>query len=283
MNDEVGISANRRSEMGVLIEAEGEMAEGLGGVTSLFEGTQHEVGDDALFRFADDLFNQALIVLRRDAQFAARERYLHSVIAAVAIGVGAAGFGGSGNAAMANSDFALVQVFDAERITEGASQLFELEDFAGVGLFMNAMERFDAAAKKIRSDSAIGGEHELFDEAMSDVALAARDIGHALLFVEFDDWFGKIEVDGTALVAAGVEEQSEFLHIAEARRERGVTLGHFRVAFEDFVNVGVGHALGGANDAGSHARGFHAAGGVEFHERAHHEAIFVGLERTHAV
>jgi len=35
---------------------------------------------------------------------------------------------------MANGDFALVQVFDAERITEGASQLFELEDFAGVGL-----------------------------------------------------------------------------------------------------------------------------------------------------
>jgi len=48
---------------------------------------------------------------------------------------------------MANGDFALVQVFDA-KITEGASQLFELEDFAGVGLFVNAMERFDAAPKK---------------------------------------------------------------------------------------------------------------------------------------
>src|SRR5216684_1254229 len=283
MNDEVRISANGRGEMRVLIEAEGEMAKRLGGVASLFEGTQHEVGDDALFRFADDLFDQPLIMLRRDAQVASRERHLHAALAAVAERVGAAGLRGRGNAAMANGDFALVQVFDPERITEGASQLFELEDFAGVGLFVNAMERFDAAAKKICGDSAIGGEHELFDEAVSDIALAARDIGHALLFVEFDDRLGKIEVDGAALVAAGIQEQSKLLHIAEARRERGVTLGHFRVGFEDFVDVGVGHTLGGANHNGSHARGFHVAGGVEFHERAHDEAIFVGLEGTHAV
>jgi len=92
---------------------------------------------------------------------------------------------------MANGDFALVQVFDAERVAEGASQLFELEDFAGVRLLMNAMERFDAAVKKIRGDGAIGGEHEFFDEAVSNVAFAARDVGHALLFVEFDDRFGR--------------------------------------------------------------------------------------------
>src|SRR5207245_9383672 len=68
MNDEVGIPPNGRSEMGVLVEAEGEMAERLGGVAGLFEGTQHEVRNNALFRFADDLSNQALIMLRRDAQ-----------------------------------------------------------------------------------------------------------------------------------------------------------------------------------------------------------------------
>src|SRR5437879_13318177 len=102
MNDEVGITPDGRSEMGVLVEAESEMAERLGGVASLFEGAQHEVGDDALFRFADNFFNQALIVLRRDAQFAARERHLHAAFAAVAVGVGTAGFRGSGNAAMAN-------------------------------------------------------------------------------------------------------------------------------------------------------------------------------------
>src|SRR5258708_30678955 len=49
MNDEVWLSPNGRSEMCVLIEAEGEMAERLGGVASLFEGTHPAVGDDALF------------------------------------------------------------------------------------------------------------------------------------------------------------------------------------------------------------------------------------------
>src|SRR6266481_3665945 len=97
---------------------------------------------------------------------------------------------------------------------------------------------------------------------MSDVALAARDVGHALLFVKFDDWLGEIEVDGAVFVSAGVEEKGEILHVAEAGSKRGVTLGHFRIAFENFVDVRVGHAFGGANEAGSHARGFHVAGAV---------------------
>ncbi len=41
MNDEIGIATNGRSEMGVLIEAQREVAEGIGGVARLFEGTQH--------------------------------------------------------------------------------------------------------------------------------------------------------------------------------------------------------------------------------------------------
>src|SRR5260370_35220478 len=76
MNDEVGVSPNRRSEMGVLVEAEGEMTERLGGVARLFEGTQHEIGGDAFFRFADNFPNHDLNVLRRAAQLAAWQRHL---------------------------------------------------------------------------------------------------------------------------------------------------------------------------------------------------------------
>src|SRR5437879_6226039 len=180
MNDEVGITTNGRSEVGVLVEAESKMAERLGGVASLLEGTEHKVGDDALFRFADDLFNQALIVLRRDPQIAGRERHLHAALAAVAVGVRATGFRRRRNAAMANSDFALVQIFDAERVTEGAGQLFELEDFADIGLFMNAMERLDAAAKQIRGDRAIGGEQERFNEAEGQAVCAGLERTHAV-------------------------------------------------------------------------------------------------------
>src|SRR6266849_6514437 len=145
MNDEVGISPNGRSEMGVCVEAESEMAEWLGGVTGLLQGTQHEVGDDAFFWLADNFSNQALIMLRRDAQVAARERHLHAAFAAMTVGVRPPGFRWCRNAAMANGDLALVQVFDAKGVSEGARQFFELEDFARVGLLMNAMERFDAA------------------------------------------------------------------------------------------------------------------------------------------
>jgi len=50
---------------------------------------------------------------------------------------------------------------------------------------MNAMERFDAAAKEICGHGAIGGEHEFFNETVSDVALSCADVGHALLVVGF--------------------------------------------------------------------------------------------------
>src|SRR5256885_835053 len=126
------------------------MAERFGSVAGLLQGAQHEVGDDALFGLADYLLNEALIVLRRDAQIPGRERHLHAALAAVAVGVWAAGSCRGGDAAVANGDFALVQVFNAERVTEGAGQFFKLEDFAHVGLLMNAMERLNAAAKKIR-------------------------------------------------------------------------------------------------------------------------------------
>src|SRR5256886_8181649 len=132
MDDEVGITPNGRSEMGVLVEAESKMAERLGGVTSLLEGTQHEVGDDAFFGLADYLLNEALIVLRRDTQIAGRERHLHPALAAMAVGVRAAGFCRGGDAAVANGDFALMQVFDAQRVAEGAGPVFELADFADI-------------------------------------------------------------------------------------------------------------------------------------------------------
>src|SRR5258708_34851463 len=126
MNDEVGISPNGRSEMRVLVEAEGEMPERLGGVAGLLQGTQHEVGDDAFFGLADNFSNQALIMLRRDAQLAAWERHLHAALTAVAVGVGAAGFRGRRDASIANGDFALAQVFDAKRGNADAGQRYGL-------------------------------------------------------------------------------------------------------------------------------------------------------------
>ena len=119
MDDEVGISPNGRSEMRVFGEAKSEMPQGLGGITSLLQGTQHEVGDDAFFRFASHLSNQPLIMLWRDTQLQARKRHLHAAVAAVPVRVGPAGFRGRRDAAVANGDLALVGVCDAQRVTEG--------------------------------------------------------------------------------------------------------------------------------------------------------------------
>ena len=59
--------------------------------------------------------------------------------------------------------------------------------------------------------------------------------------------------------------------------ERGVAGGHFGIGFDHLVDVGVGHAFDGANHAGRELGAVHVAGGVDFHESAHHQAIVVGL------
>src|SRR6266704_2868405 len=121
MDDEVRIAADRRSEMGVFAEAQGEVAERFSGIAGLLERTKHEVREDALFGFPGDLSNQPLVMLRGDAQLSgAGKNHLHAALAAVAIGIGASRFCGSGNAAVADGNLALVQIFDAERITKGA-------------------------------------------------------------------------------------------------------------------------------------------------------------------
>src|ERR1700719_19900 len=118
---------------------------------------------------------------------------------------------------------------------------------------------------------------------MGDVAHAAADADHALLIVEFDDLFGEIEVDGAVFVAAGVEEEGQLFHVREMFGEGRVTRGHLGIFLDDFVYVGVGHAFEGTNDSGGHARAAHIAGGIEFHQSAHHQAVFVGLQGAHAV
>src|SRR6266446_132273 len=115
MHDEVRVAANGRSKMGVLAEAQGEVAERFSGIAGLLEGTKHEVREDALLGFPGDLSNQPLVMLRRDAQLGgAGKNHLHAAFAAVAVGIGTARLRGSGNAAVTDGNLAQVQIFDAE-------------------------------------------------------------------------------------------------------------------------------------------------------------------------
>src|SRR5580658_249167 len=145
------------------------------------------------------------------------------------------------------------------------------------------MKGVEATLKKIMSYGAVGGEHELLNDAMGHVALAAADVGHLLLIVKFDDGLREIEIDGAVLIAAGIEKLREILHGIEVVLHVGIASGHFGIAGEDLVDVGVGHALGGADNALNHGGRESAAGRVKVHDGAHNEAILMRVERTHAV
>ena len=140
-----------------------------------------------------------------------------------------------------------------------------------------------AAFEQVVCDGAVGGEHELFNDAMGDVALAAADVGHVLLVVEFDDRLGEIEIDRAIFAAAGIEELGQIFHGAEMVVHVGVALARFGIAVEDLVDVGVGHAFGGSNHAGNHDGGERASGGIEVHDGAHDQSVFARIERAHAV
>ena len=66
----------------------------------------------------------------------------------------------------------------AQRIAEGLRQFLEFEHLFRIGLFMNAVQRSQAAPVQVLRDGLVGGEHELFDQAMGDIAFAAHDAGH---------------------------------------------------------------------------------------------------------
>ena len=69
VHDQVRIAANRRSKVRVFVEAQRKVAKRVRGVTRLFERSQHQIGNNALFRLPDKFPQQALIMLRRDPHF----------------------------------------------------------------------------------------------------------------------------------------------------------------------------------------------------------------------
>ncbi len=222
-------------------------------------------------------------MMRRDAHIDGGKSDFHAAFATFAEGIGAAGFCGRRNFAVTDGNLLLIEIFDAESVAESPGEFLKFQDFAGVGFFVDAMQGLDGTVEQVMSNGAVGGEHELFDDAMSDVSLAAGYVGHLLLVVEFDDRFGKIEIDGAIFVAASVEKKGETLHGAEMVIEMRVARSHLWIAFENFVDVGIGHALGGADDALNHPGIEHAAGGVEMHDGALDEAFFARIERAHAI
>ena len=205
VHDEVGIAADGRSEVGVGGRGQCEVAFVDLGVARLRERAQHEITQDALFRLAFDARGELLIHARRDGDV-----FRHFVLARIAAAA-------MRIAALAAGLYALHrQRSKAERIAEASGELFKLDDAARFGFLVDAVERRHAEIFNPDGDALVGGEHELFDEAVGPGALGAGDAAHLAVLVELDDGLGKIEIDRPALFAALVHEDGEFFHALEA-------------------------------------------------------------------
>ena len=75
---------------------------------------------------------------------------------------------------------------DAKGVAEMAATSSNSKTRCGVGRFVDAVDGFEARGFESAGDGFVGGEHELLDDAVSDVARAAGDAGHHAGFVEQD-------------------------------------------------------------------------------------------------
>src|ERR1700756_5320213 len=135
MDDQIGITANGRSEMSVLIEGERKMTQRLDGIARLLQRTQHQVREDSLLGLTGNFLSEALIVLWSNLKILrARKPDDHSALARAGVPPASPR---RRNPPMANGDAFLGEPGDPQRITEGMRQLFKFEDLLGVGLFVN--------------------------------------------------------------------------------------------------------------------------------------------------
>lgn len=202
MHDQVGITADGRSKMRVAGGCQSEVAAVIGAVPGLLQRAQHEIAQNALLRLALDLRDQLLIIPRRDGNTVARKDNIAVHHFAVTPAHGRTK-SLHGNRA------------DAQRIAEVRGDLFELLHAFGIRFFMDAEDRCDPSLLQVRSDGFVGRKHELLNDAVRDIAGAARDTGHFSKLVELDQRFRHVEIDGAASNTFLVQDQRQLTHQLE--------------------------------------------------------------------
>ncbi len=143
----------------------------------------------------------------------------------------------------------------------------EIHHALGVGLFVDTIDAGGDGGGQVRGHRFIGGQHELFDDAVGDVARGTADAGHGAPFVELDQRLGHVEIDRAAAHALAIHQQRQFPHQLEALDQRLVALALGGIAFEHKMNIGVSHPLDAADHAGGELlrHGFTAS--VDFEQR----------------
>src|SRR6185437_7311132 len=85
---------------------------------------------------------------------------------------------------------------DPKRIPERRRHLFKFHHALRARLLVDAEKRWDAFLFQVSGDSLVCGEHELFDNAMCDIARRPCDSRHFSQRIELDRRLWHIEVDG---------------------------------------------------------------------------------------
>ena len=215
--------------MGVLRERQREMAQRVGGVARLLERTQHQERDDALFGLAGNFFRQALVVLRANGDVHRGNGDGHRFVAPAA---GAPVPPLRPAVSMLYGHAALGKILDAQRVAEGVRHLLELQNLFRIGFFMDAVQRADAAPFQVTRDGLIGRQHELLDQPVRDVALAANHADHLSAVVELDHRLWQVEVDRSQTRAAGVQDHRQIAHGAEIFGEMRILRGRGSVILQ---------------------------------------------------
>ena len=175
------------------------------------------------------------------------------------------------------------QIFNAQRIAERLRHGLKFQNFLGVRLFVDTMQRSDAARFKVARHRLVRRQHEFFDQAVRDVAFAAHDANHLSGVVEFDHWLGQIEIDGTEPRPPCRQNHGKIAHVPEMFGEVRVLRGDDRIILKHGIHRGVRHALRRTNHSARKIRSHQFAIRVQFHHRAHHQPIFPRIERADAV
>ncbi len=145
------------------------------------------MGEDALLRLAGDLLCQSLIHFWRD------RNVLRDLVLArgVPLAVAVARIVGTEFAPLALELHPLDrQRAEAERVAEVRGGLFEVDDALCIRLLVDAIDGGHSEALVPVGDALVGGEHELFDQAVGPGAIRAENALHLAFVVEVDDGLG---------------------------------------------------------------------------------------------
>ena len=172
-----------------------------------------------------------------------------------------------------------------ELVAEVLENLAQVDEAVGVRGIVDAVDRGLLREQELLRDRLVRRQHELLDQAVSQVARLRHDADDEALVVEHDVGVGKVEVDRAARLPPLAQLRREGRHVAKVLEERSVAVlvGVRRPALEQPRDLRVGHPLGALDDPLDELGGEDAPLPVRLDERRENEAVDSGIQGAETV